>query len=135
MPHPAGNLSFPVLLLAAASFSSLVAAELTEGNAAAWGAFASDSAAVSVTDDATRVRVGTRSIAFVTGSGFDTGVRYPAAPTAHWDASTNTHLVFWTYADNPNSAGFQGNQPSVVLKTAGGTVRYEPASNETYNRV
>ena len=110
------------------------AVELTEGNAAAWGVFASDNAAVSVSDDATHTRVGGLSIRFVTASGFDTGVRYPAAPTAHWDASTNTHLVFWTFADNANSAGFQGNQPVVVLKTAGGTCRYEPAGNETYNR-
>jgi len=119
--------------------SSLVlnvgAGEFSEGNAVAWGAFASDNAAVSVSDDARRVRVGAQSVRLVTASGFDTGVRYPAAPTAHWNASTNTHLAFWTFADNTNSAGFQGNQPVVVLKTAGGSYRYEPAGNETHNRV
>ena len=113
--------------------SSLVlnvgAGEFSEGNAVAWGAFASDNAAVSVSDDARRVRVGAQSVRLVTASGFDTGVRYPAAPTAHWDASTNTHLAFWTFADNTNSAGFQGNQPVVVLKTAGGSYRYEPAGS------
>src|SRR5262249_25464018 len=113
----------------------LQAAEFTEANAAAWGAFALDNVVVSVTDDAMRVRVGARSIRFVTASGFDTGVRYPAALTAHWDASTNTHLVFWTFAENTNSVGFQGHQPIVVLKTAGGIYRYEPADTETYNRV
>jgi subtilisin-like proprotein convertase family protein len=125
-----------VFLVILGAFSlDLHSTEFTENNAAAWGAFASDSAAVSVRDDATRVRVGTSSIRFATTSGFDTGVRYPAAATAHWDARTNTHLVFWTFADNTNGSGFQGNQPIVVLKTAGGSYRYEPASNETYNRV
>ncbi len=124
-----------VLVLIGSPGLNLGAAEFTEGNAAAWGAFASDNAAVSVSDDATRVRVGARSIRFVTASGFDTGVRYPATPTAHWDSRTNTHLVFWTFADNTNGSGFQGNQPVVVLRTAGGSYRYEPAGNETYNRV
>ena len=72
-----------VLVLIGSPGLDLRAAEFTEGNAAAWGAFASDNAAVSVSDDATRVRVGARSIRFVTASGFDTGVQYPAAATAH----------------------------------------------------
>src|SRR6266542_6937123 len=51
-----------VLVLIGSPGLNLGAAEFTEGNAAAWGAFASDNAAVSVSDDATRVRVGARSI-------------------------------------------------------------------------
>ena len=54
--------------------SSLVlnvgAGEFSEGNAVAWGAFASDNAAVSVSDDARRVRVGAQSVRLVTASGF-----------------------------------------------------------------
>src|SRR5262249_19214080 len=106
MPLSGRQLLFSIAVMLDCFALNISAEEFTDNNAAAWGAFASDNAAVSVTDDATRVRVGASSIRFVTASGFDTGVRYPAAPTAHWDASTNTHLVFWTFADNPNGSGF-----------------------------
>lgn len=100
--------------------------ELSEGNACNWGTFASDNAPASVSDDATRVTVGAYSIKFTTASGFDTGVKYPAAGNAHWDLTGKTHFTFWTYAENNNQPTFQGNQPVLVLKTAGGSYRYEP---------
>lgn len=107
-------------------FGSSLPDELTEGNAASWGSFAPvDSATTSVSDDTTHVKVGAKSLKFVTASGFDTGVLYPATPIAHWDLSTVDHLSFWIYAVNGNAGGFQGNQPVVILNTAGGSLRYE----------
>ncbi len=123
------------ILLGLLLIPSSRAADFAEGNAASWSAFASDNAVARVSNDDQRVRIGTRSIRFDTASGFDTGVRFPATATAHWDLRTNTHLVFWTFAVNTNGPGFQGNQPVIVLKSAGGSYRYEPVGNETYNRV
>src|SRR5690349_9862970 len=95
--------------------SSTRAGDLAEGNAADWGTFASDNAAVSVSDETNRIHAGSFSLRLDTASGFDTGVKYPRNPTAHWDVSTNTHLVFWSYGVNTND--FQGNQPVVVLNS------------------
>lgn len=102
--------------------------ELTENNAASWGSFASDSAATSVTDDSSFVKVGSKSIKFVTESGLDTGVVYPASGDAHWDLAGTNFLTFWAYAINSNDGGFQGSQPIIVLRTATGAITYEPAS-------
>jgi trimeric autotransporter adhesin len=102
--------------------------ELTEGNASAWGTFASDGAAASVSDDSSLVKVGSQSLKFVTASGFDTGVKYPASPTVHWDLTGKVLLTFWAYAVNSNG-GFQGPQPVVVLNSPGGSFRYEPQTD------
>ena len=104
------------------------AQELTEGNAASWGTFASDGRATSVTNDSSQVKTGAQSIKFVTQSGFDTGVSYPAAADAQWDLTNKNYLRFWAYAVNTTTYGFQGNQPIVVLKTPTGSVRLEPQS-------
>jgi flagellar hook assembly protein FlgD len=106
--------------------------ELTEGNASAWAAFASDGAAASVTDDSSRVQVGSQSIKFVTASGFDTGVRYPASGSAHWNLTGKDYLTIWMYAINSNPFGFQGNQPVVILKSNGGSFRYDPTGIFVY---
>lgn len=110
------------------------AQELTEGNASAWGTFASDGAASSVANDSTRVQVGGSSLRFETQSGFDTGVRYPKSGSAHWDLRAKTHLVFWTYAVNTTQYGFQGNQPVVVLHTPTGDYTYTPQDQLVPNR-
>ena len=57
-----------------AASASLRAGDFAEGNAAAWGAFASDYAATSLSNDATQVKAGAYSLRFDTGSGFDTGI-------------------------------------------------------------
>ncbi len=105
--------------------------DFSENNAHEWGSFAADSAATSVSNDSSRVRAGTSSIRLDTASGFDTGVRYPAAASAHWDLSTNTHLVFWSYGDNTND--FQDSQPVVVLRSPDGDFRYTPDRMVTVN--
>lgn len=110
------------------------ATDFAEGNAAAWGTFASDGAAASVADDASRVKAGQFALRFDTASGFDTGVKYPESGAAHWDASTNTHLAFWHYGLNTNEPTWQGNQPIVVLNCAGGSLRYEPQRQFTFDR-
>ncbi len=61
--------------------SAVPVGDLTEGNAAAWTTFASDSATSSVSDDSSHVKSGLQSLHFQTASGFDTGVRL-AAPAA-----------------------------------------------------
>jgi hypothetical protein len=111
-------------------FVAALPGELTEGNASLWGTFASDAAASSVTDDSTFVKVGSQSIKFVTASGYDTGVTYPAAGNAHWDLTGKDHLAFWVYAINNNP--FQGNQPTVALKGPGGSFRYEAQGTLMY---
>jgi hypothetical protein len=115
------------------AFAENYAVDLAEGNGAVWTTFASDGAAARVSDDSTRVKVGATSIRFETRSGFDAGVRVSCNADAHWNASGKSHLVFWTYAINTN-AGFQGNQPVIVLKTSSGNYRYEPGGVLTANR-
>ena len=117
-----------------AASASLRAGDFAEGNAAAWGAFASDYAATSLSNDATQVKAGAYSLRFDTGSGFDTGVIYPKAGAAHWNVATNTHLAFWHYGINTNEPTWQGNQPVVMLQCAGGSLRYEPQQQFTLDR-
>jgi subtilisin-like proprotein convertase family protein len=107
--------------------------DCAEGNAADWGTFASDHAAVSVSNDTTRVRVGAQSVRFDTASGFDTGVTYPGAGNAHWYLRSSDALSFWTYAINTTPIGFQGSQPVVVLKSATGRFTYTPSGQFTTN--
>ncbi len=132
--HPVPPLLAALLLGTALCWCPASADDFAEGNAAAWGTFASDGAAATVEDDDSRVKVGHWSVRFVTESGFDTGVTYPATADAHWNLLDRTHLVFWEYAVNTNPAGFQGNQPVVVLKTPTGDVRLEPAGCDMTNR-
>lgn len=105
--------------------------DLTEANAMDWGTFASDSAVATTTDAASFLKDGAYSLRFDTASGFDTGVKYPAANSAHWNLTDFTHLAFWVYGINTNQYGFQGNQPNVVLNCTGGTLTYQPASQLT----
>lgn len=114
-----------ILILGLICGRTVAAQELTEGNAALWGTFASDGATATVSNDTTRIRVGTKSLKFDTLSGFDTGVRYPATPTADINLTGKNYLVFWTYAIN-NNIGFQDAQPVVVLHFAGGSIQLSP---------
>ncbi|MDL1951923.1 hypothetical protein FBQ97_19235, partial [Acidobacteria bacterium ACD] len=105
-------------------FASALPGDLTEGNALRWEPYAEDGAAVSVADEAARVKVGSRALLFTTGSGFSTGVRYPLGGEPHWDLSGVESLSFWTWATNSNT--FQGPQPVVYLHSPDGSYRYEP---------
>ncbi|MCE7959063.1 MAG: hypothetical protein DYH06_14165, partial [Acidobacteria bacterium ACB2] len=105
-------------------FTSALPGDLTEGNALRWEPYAEDGAAVSVADEAARVKVGSRALLFTTGSGFSTGVRYPLGGEPHWDLSGVESLSFWTWATN--STTFQGPQPVVYLHSPDGSYRYEP---------
>jgi subtilisin-like proprotein convertase family protein len=117
-----------------AASTGLRANDFAEGNASVWGTFASDNAATSVSNDVTQVKAGAYSLRFDTGSGFDTGVVNPGTGAAHWNAATNTHLAFWHYGVDTNQPTWQGNQPVVVLQCAGGSLRYEPQRQFTYDR-
>lgn len=120
--------------LAAALLAALpAAADFAEGNAAAWGSFVPDWEGVtsSVSDATDNLRTGNYSLRFDTGSGFDTGVKFPKEPTADWDLGTNTHLVFWSRGENAND--FQDNRPLIVLNSPSGSFRYEPDYNLTLN--
>ncbi len=121
---------FSILWLSIVSLAQ--PADLTEGNASAWGTFASDGAAMSLSNESALVRVGTNSLRFVTASGFDTGVRYPRAGAAHWNLPAGARLTFWNYGQNTNFA-WQGPQPVVVLNTANGSFRFEPDRDFTRN--
>ncbi|MGI9023252.1 MAG: hypothetical protein ACR2HV_08505 [Acidimicrobiales bacterium] len=112
-----------------------LAADLTEGNAAAWGSFASDGAVTSVHDDGARVRVGASSLRLDTQSGYDTGIAYPASGVVHLDVRAKNYFSFSTYAINTSPYGFQGNQPVVVIQTSGGSYRYEPQGTLTVTNV
>src|SRR5687767_10578066 len=67
--------------------------DLAEGNAAAWQTFASDSAAATVSNDATHVREGAKSLKFTTASGFDTGIRLPTGGDT-WDLRQSSVIDF-----------------------------------------
>ncbi len=109
--------------------------DLAESNALQWGTFASDDAARVVSNDTARVRSGVTSIKFVTQSGFDTGVTFPAAGNANWNlASLSANFLFlWVYGENQTPVGWQGNQPIIVLKSSNGSFQYEPTSQEMPN--
>lgn len=106
------------------AFSSEVAEDLAEGTAALWRTFASDGAAASVIDDAADTRSGVSALRLDTGSGFDTGIAFPARTHSRWDLTDVRTLVFW--ARGENAQPFQGNQPVVVLRSPGGSIRLEP---------
>jgi hypothetical protein len=127
----------PVALLAALLLSSPARAQttdLTENNASQWATFASDNATRSVANDTTKVKAGSASLKFITASGFDTGVRYPATGSLNWNLTTAgggggvNFLFFWVYAENATSIGWQGYQPIIVLKSSGGTFTYTPVN-------
>ncbi|HEY1252518.1 MAG TPA: hypothetical protein VGH97_15155, partial [Thermoanaerobaculia bacterium] len=101
------------------------ATELTEGNASSWTSFSTvDMAPTSVNDDSSVVKVGTYSIRFDTQSGFDTGIKYPATPSLHWDLTGVHFLVFW--ANLVNNNGDLWEEPVVVLNSPNGTMTYTP---------
>jgi hypothetical protein len=97
--------------------------ELTENNASEWSTFAGEGTFTSVANDTEYVKEGSYSIKFETESGWDTGVKYPANSSAHWDITSKNYLVFWIYAIN-NNLGFQGHQPVVVLNCPNGSYKY-----------
>ncbi len=92
---------------------------LTEYSADDWDADA-QSATATVTDDTSRVRVGSASLRFETDGGFDTWLWSPPTEDAGWDVlgSGSGGVEFWVYAENPNP-GFQGGSPWVYLATTG----------------
>lgn len=107
-----------IAALAVALASTIAAADpppapdfLTEGRAFDWGAQA-DEAWASVFDDASRVRVGSRSLRFETDGGFDTWLWSPRARNAAWDlvAARSGGIQFWAYAENQH-IGFQNQSP------------------------
>lgn len=81
---------------------SIVAQELTEGNAVEWTTYASDGASASTTDNTNFVQAGNYSVAFNTASGFSTGLSY----TSNWSL-TNHVLHFSYYGENPSPSNFQ----------------------------
>jgi hypothetical protein len=129
------RIPFIAVIIAAFGTRETLANDFAEANAADWSTFASDGAPASVANDATRVRAGQSSILFTTGSGFDTGVRYPAASNWNFDASAFNTLVFWEYPDNNTPIGWQGNQPIVVIRTGTGTIRLEPTGQLSPNHM
>ncbi len=94
-----------LLVVAAATCALGQSADFAEGNAAAWGTFASDGAQRSVENSTERVKDGASGILFTTLSGFDTGVKYPATPTLNFNASAYNTLVFWEYPENSTPIG------------------------------
>jgi VCBS repeat-containing protein len=106
--------------------TTAVLTDYAEGNASAWGTFAADGRATSVSNDSTKVKAGAQSIKFVTASGFDTGLRFPSSGNAAWDLTGKQNFSFWVYAENTTPFQFQGNQPVIVLKSNGGSWTYTP---------
>lgn len=107
--------------------------DFCEGNATNWLAFWPEwePTTATTTDSTEHVKTGTYAVRFETGSGFDTGVKFPRHGDAHWDLRDVGWLTFWTYAENP--ASFQGPQPVVVLNCSGGQLTLRPNDTLTQN--
>jgi hypothetical protein len=124
----------PLIAIAAATPTHGQSPDFAENNAAQWGTFAPvDQAASSAANSTTLVKDGAASILFTTGSGFDTGVKYPAAGNLNFNASAYNYLTFWEYPNNNTPIGWQGNQPIVVIRTGQGTITLTPNSQLTPN--
>ncbi len=108
-----------------------VISDLAEGGLSGWQAFADPPFVATVSLETTRVRVGSSSLRFVTDSGFDCGVRYIVPGGAHWDLRGVRFLTFWSFGDNTEA--FQGEQPVVVLRGPGGSIRLKPPAVQTVN--
>lgn len=123
------------LILLASSASAQTGPDFAENNAALWGTFASDNAPASTSLETSRIKLGASSIRFDTQSGFDTGVRFPAAGGLNFDASTFSHLTFWEYPENSTPIGWQGDQPVVVISTndGAGVLTLTPGGQLTSN--
>jgi hypothetical protein len=78
----------------------------TEYAASSWNAWAQEAEA-DVSDDTSRVMVGSSSLRYETSGCFDTKLWSPVTQDADWDLSDTFSLNFWLYAANPN-LGSQG---------------------------
>ncbi|MBD2194206.1 MULTISPECIES: calcium-binding protein [Calothrix] len=107
--------------------------DLTEGDLNLWTTFASDGANTQISYDSNYLKAGTKSLKFVTNSGFDTGIRYNVPQNSYLDLSQENYLFFWAYAINNNPFGFQGNQPIIEINSPTGSIRYEPQNNLMVN--
>jgi hypothetical protein len=96
---------------------------LTENAASQWSA-AAQGATANVSDDASRVQVGSTSVRFATDGGFDTWLWALAIRDADWDLTFTTAIRFWVYAENPSPFDFQNNSPWIRLGTGPGTNDY-----------
>lgn len=92
--------------------------ELTESNAADWGAWAQDGQ-LTLRDDASRVRDGQTSLEYAATGGGDNAAIYPGQGVAAWNLSAVEHIRLWAYAENDN-LGFQNGSPWVRLLGDGG---------------
>ena len=108
-----------------------VLTELSEGSLSGWQAFADPPYVASVALDSSRVKEGTASLRFTTDSGFDCGVRYVVPGGAHWDLRSVRFLTFWSYGSGTEP--YQGEQPVIVLRGPGGSIRYQPPVVQTVN--
>lgn len=99
---------------------------LSEFSAATWDA-AADNSWATVADDGSRVMVGSASLRFETGGGFDTWLWAPGDRSASWDLLANGAggLSFYAYVEN--DFPFQNGSPWVRLHSANGYVEFNPA--------
>ncbi|MFN7987707.1 MAG: carboxypeptidase regulatory-like domain-containing protein [Thermoanaerobaculia bacterium] len=105
--------------------------DLAEGSLSAWQGFADPPYVASVAPETGRVKVGSSSLRFTTDSGFDCGVRYVVPAGAHWDLRGIRFLTFWSYGGGTEA--YQGEQPVVVLRGPGGSIRLQPPDTQTVN--
>ena len=82
-----------------------------------------------ITNDTSRVKVGTYSVKYDTTGAFDTWCWVPAARDANWDFSSVSRIKFWLYAVN-NNIGFQGPSPWVRIgSTVDHYFQYNPVND------
>ena len=105
--------------------------DLVEADLSAWQGFAEAPYVASVSAETTRVKSGSSALRFTTDSGFDCGVRYVVPAGAHWDLRGVRFLTFWSYGDNTEN--YQGEQPVVVFRGPGGSIRFQPPDVQTVN--
>ena len=89
---------------------------LTENAAGSWDWDLTVGGSSTITDDTSRVRVGSYSLKYDTTGGFDTWLWSPVARNAHWDFTDVARIRFWVYAINEN-LGFQSYSPWVRVGT------------------
>lgn len=99
---------------------------LTESAAGQWGA-AADGSWANVSDDASRFVIGSSSLRFDTGGGFDTWLWAPGGQNASWDVLSGGAggMSFSAFVENDYT--FQNGSPWVRLYSAVGSVEYTPA--------
>lgn len=99
--------------------------DMAEGSASAWVAFSQDGAGAVIANETTQRVSGQQSLKFTSQSQDVSGIKYTVPAGGSWDLTQATVLSFWEFAVGERE--FTEAQPVVVLRSASGEYRYQPA--------